>query len=245
MVDNIRNAFNGLFSRPTKEGAALDLRIALKEEELAKKRAAGATDDETKGLEGSIAALRRRKDVLEKHEAVLKAQLEVADQTLLTEGERNFAATLYTIALRDGSAQLDSVSALVSLQGIAQANYIAALNNAAVAVGGSSDPFNAAEKHWINGVARGKGESEPFPGFDTGGRVTRTGLALVHAGEEFRPAGKESLGGNIAYVTVNAYGNQDNEGLVRLLMRRLREELQMETLAGPRLPASAFSPRRA
>lgn len=71
-------------------------------------------------------------------------------------------------------------------------------------------------------------------------------LAYLHRGERvLTAAANASGGGNVAYVTVNAYGNQDNEGLVQLLVRRLREELQMDTLAGPRLPVGAFSPRRA
>ena len=203
VTDSLRNAFNGLFNRPTKEGAVLDLEIAIQEEELAKRRAAGASDDETKQLEDSISSLRERKDVLDKHANVLKAQLELADQTLLTEQGRDFAASLYTIALGTASAQLDTASAITNLLGIAEANYISALNNAAAAVGGSSDPFNAAEKHWINAIARGKGEDEPFPGFDMGGRVTRTGLALVHKDEEIRPAGKAPLGNTV----INVYPN--------------------------------------
>lgn len=210
IVGNIRSAFNGLFSRPTREGAQLDLEIALQEEELARRRAAGASDEETKSLQDNISVLGRRKDVLDKHADVLKAQLEVADATLITEQERDTAAKLYTIALGSASAQLDQASALVSLQGIAQANYISALGNAAQSLGSSqsaADPFNAAQKHWINGVAHGKGESEPFPGFKTGGRVTKTGIALVHADEIITPAGKAPAGGNTYHVYIQTYQN--------------------------------------
>ena len=63
-----------------------------------------------------------------------------------------------------------------------------------VASTSAADPFSAAEKHWINGVAISKGEPEPFPGFATGGRVTKTGLALVHEDEVITPAGKAPAG---------------------------------------------------
>lgn len=220
LTDQIRGAFNGLFNRPTKEGAELDLQIALLEEKLAREKATGATDEETKGLQENIERLRTRKDVLDKHANVLKAQIELADKTLITEEQRDFAAQLYTIALGSASAQLDQASALVSLQGIAQANYVEALNSAAQALGGSSDNGWTPEmKGYVNAFARGKGEPEPFPGFAMGTAfVPRDMLAVLHRGERVvtaaanRRASESGVTGGttIVHKTVNVYPQNIN-----------------------------------
>lgn len=80
-------------------------------------------------------------------------------------------------------------------------------------------------------------------------------LALVHRGERIIPAAENAAmmsgaggGGNVVYATFNLSGGaseQDAGSLFRQFAQFMREELGMETLAGPRLPVGAFSPRRA
>lgn len=57
--------------------------------------------------------------------------------------------------------------------------------------------FSAAEKAWINGVARGKGEKEPYPGFAKGGTVNVKPLGMASGGKiSFADALKNVSGSN-------------------------------------------------
>jgi len=130
-VDALRSAFGGLFGRPTKEQADLNARIAELEFERAKRRAAGADDEELKALDDHIDALRRQRDVLDKHADLLKAQNDQADQTLLTENQRDFAAKLYTIALGDQTGALKSLTDQAGLEALARQHLIDSMLSAA------------------------------------------------------------------------------------------------------------------
>lgn len=63
-----------------------------------------------------------------------------------------------------------------------------------------------------------------LPSFDDGGRVTRTGLAMVHAGEEYSGVGRR-LGGRqqptSVVVNLHAHGISDPDRLIREFQKRL------------------------
>ena len=203
-MDNIRSAFGGLFGRPTKEQADLALQIAKLEEEKAHLEATGATEEEIERINKKIEQLRREERLLDAHSNVLKAQLDVADQTLLTEEQRNFAAALYTIAMQTESEKLGFLSA-----------------NALGSSVSAEDPFTAAQKHWINGVAISKGEPVPFPGFATGTPfVPKDMLAFLHRGERVVPASENRTGGGITNV-YNYISNLIVQGSVDAELRSL------------------------
>lgn len=127
--------------------------------------------------------------------------------------------------------------------------------------------FSPAEKSYINSVARGKGEQEPYPGFATGIRGFTGGLAMVHQDELLRlprgtdvlnrsetrqafrdaePRGESDAGPNIAYITMNNYGDVSESQTRRIensLMRRLKDEFDMETVSGQRLPIGVYTSR--
>lgn len=89
-----------------------------------------------------------------------------------------------------------------------------------------------------------------LPGFASGTPfVPRDMLAVVHRGEAIIPAAQNRAGtyGNVAYITINSTGGQSDESaatIARQLAKILKDDLQMETLSGPRLPVGSFSPRR-
>jgi hypothetical protein len=151
---------------------------------------------------------------------ILKDEAVLADATLLTTKEQTFAAALYTIAIKEGSLAVDHANEITSLQAIAQEHFIRSLNSASEALGGTADPFTDAQKRWINGVARSRGEPEPFPGFAMGVTSFAGGIARVHKdellvnlprGTSVIPRGESGVQGSaIAHLTAppqqNFYG---------------------------------------
>jgi hypothetical protein len=252
-LERVESAFSGLFEKPSREQAQLQLRIDQLELKRSEAKAKGKSDEQLKAIDQAIEAVRLQKDILDQRSDILKDEAVLADQTLLTEKERTFAAALYTIAIKDGSTAVDRATAITTLQTIAQENYIRSLNNASGALGGSADPFTPEQKRWINGVARSRNEAEPFPGFATGiDFVPRDMIANIHRGERIIPASQNirgesgTTGANIAYVTINAQGEiaeATARKLAREVTRTLKEELDIETLSGQRLPVGVYSSR--
>jgi hypothetical protein len=219
LVDNLRQAFDGLFGRPTREQAQLNLRLALLEEERARMKVAGASEEELERIDKRISRLRDEDDLLSKHADVLRAQLEVADQTLITEEHRDIAAQMFISAMEAQSAQLATLTAMAGLEAIAREHLISAINNQANAYGSAvsaADPFDTLQKAYINAVARGKNEPEPFPGYEHGtSYVRRTGLAVVHEGERITSAADNRRG--------TTAGGLVNYGTVEIVLPNVRE----------------------
>lgn len=231
-VDALKSSFGGLFSQPTREGAELDLELARKEQERSILRANGASEDELVAVNETIDSLRRQRDVLNANSDVLQAMATVADQTLLTEAERNFAAALHIIALERETASLDQLTAQAGLESLARSHLIDAINDQAHALGhqaSAADPFTANEKRFINEVARGNNEPIPFPGFQRGtDYVPRDMLAYLHKGEAVVPAAQNhagSTGGgftNYGRVTFELPNVRNADDFMRELDRNFR-----------------------
>jgi len=132
-VAGIESAFSGLFGKPTREGADLDVQIAERELALAEAEAAGASDKKIERIRESIEALRRERRVLDANSDLYEARFRQADQTLLTEEEQAFAAALYTIALQEGSLTLDALKDQQGLEAIARSHLIDSMLNASEA----------------------------------------------------------------------------------------------------------------
>jgi len=77
----------------------------------------------------------------------------------------------------------------------------------------------------------------------------RSGGSRVYSNAESQAmTAAAGAGGNVAYITQNIYGDVPEATAAKIrrdLIRELRDELGMQTLAGPRLPVGSFSPRRA
>jgi hypothetical protein len=132
-TDKLRSAFDALFARPTREGAELQLRIDELELRRAQAKINGASEDEIRAIQDQIDRLREEQDVREASIKVLKDKNLLADQTLITDQQQQFAATLYTIALQNQSASLAALSAQADLEAIARQHLIDSMLNAAAA----------------------------------------------------------------------------------------------------------------
>lgn len=150
LVDQLESAFDSLFSSPTKEGAQLDLRLAELEYEKAKRKAAGASEDEIDAINRRIDAVREDKDVLDKHANLLKAQMTAADQSLITEEQRTFSAKLLIYAMNTQSATLGRLNDQAGLEAAARAHMIDAML-------GAADVYNAQQ-----GISQGDSNRQFF-----------------------------------------------------------------------------------
>lgn len=212
-VDALDDAFGSLRSLPTREAADVDLELAQKQQERFRKKREGASEDELRAIEETIDGLRERRAELDSNVDVLEAQRVVANQTLLTEEERDFAMALNIIATERQTRAYDELSHSAALEQIARQNLVDAMSIAATAYQANAgvDPFNAQEKAYINAVARQRGEPEPYPGFARGTNyVPRDMAAYLHKGEAVVPAAvnRQLTAGNPApsfanYGTVN------------------------------------------
>jgi len=114
-------------------------------------------------------------------------------------------------------------------------------DNVGVAIGEAIAAYNASvagQANPMNMIAMPKIKPfQPVPSFDTGGLVTRTGLALVHAGEPILPAGKAALGSiTISHLTVNASGASEGRAagaaFVDTINAALGGKVQKRTIMG-------------
>lgn len=201
----IQSAFSALNGSQTREGAQLQLQIDKAQLEFDNAQRHGASQKELDGLQKHIDALQQQSKIREDNNRIQKDLFDVANQMLPTDQQKLIEETMYIAAQHDATGTLRDVTAIAALQAIAQENYINALGNASGALGGrtAADPYSAAQKHWINGVADSKGEPEPFPGFATGGVVPYTGRWGLTKGEVVtNPALGQSPGGVVQHIHI-------------------------------------------
>lgn len=243
IVSGIQSAFSAINGSQTKEGAALQLKIdqlTLKKDQLTDPSSAAG-----KAIQAQIDALNRQKTLTDDRNRIEKDLFDVANQTLPTEKQKLLEEQMYIGAQQSATATLRDVTAVAALQQIAQENYIAALNNASGALGGTNG-FSAAQMHWINGVALGKGEPVPFPGYAMGTPyVPQTGLYMLHKGEAVTPAGQNR--GSTYNMSIDVHVNGDvTDRTVALIKQAVRDEaeaaLRSASFRGSYVMSGAYAP---
>jgi hypothetical protein len=208
-VDDLSNAFNGIFSRPTKEDAAMNLELAKLKEERAQRIAdAGpGANVNTKKLDKQIQAIEDELALRRAHTDVLKAEFEVANELNQTIADQDAAAQILTSKMGDVSAKAVDLQIQFYLSALSLQNWSRDL----------AGWMDAARESLTGGV----------PGYASGGIVSgplgRPQLAVVHGGEEVIPAGRRQLqGGFTNYGVVNVSTPGGGQDFLQQLERQLR-----------------------
>ncbi|OGS01180.1 MAG: phage tail tape measure protein [Elusimicrobia bacterium RBG_16_66_12] len=85
---DLRSQFEGLFGAPTREQAAINYQLAQLKLRRAQMVAVGATDEALAGIDREIARIETINELRDAEADVMRAQLDLADKTLLTDAER-------------------------------------------------------------------------------------------------------------------------------------------------------------
>lgn len=213
-VDSLYDAFNRLFARPTREGAELGLRLAKLEERRAKARMEGAEEDVIEALDDEIDAIRREIDVRRAHQDVMRAELQLADQSLMTDASQILAAQMLTTRMGDVSGASAFLQGQLFLSTVALADWTTQMQGW---MGGAGSMF----QDFMTLLAAGASHAEAYnilmnpeeflrwlrghgvPGFQQGGVMPHTGLAWLEQGERVSRQSEPVGARNVNYGTQN------------------------------------------
>lgn len=144
LSDAISQAISGIFGRPTREEAALDLSIAKGSRSLSKLKASGiggiAGSESARFVESQerqLEQLRSRRDVMQSDNEIQRLRLQLADKTLLTEEEQNRAFQELLGTLDDVNPTLAATEGYMRALNKAISDFIASLTRQPGAVSGS------------------------------------------------------------------------------------------------------------
>jgi hypothetical protein len=128
-LSDIRSDLDSLFGRPTREQAKLNLDIANLELRRAQMAAGGATGEQLRGIDAQIDALQRVNDVRRAEEAVIRARLDVADRSLLTDIEQMTKAQELIVKMGELSTAASPVIRLYNDQAVAMSDLLVVLRD--------------------------------------------------------------------------------------------------------------------
>lgn len=241
-LESINSMINEIFSKPTKESLALELKKAqLERRKLLTERNGG----DTKAIDAQITSISREIDLRNKDFEIAKLQTELKDQTLQSDQDLLNANQFLGTALESLSGSVKGTEDALGIRLFDAALHAASALQAVQAAGGTG--FTAAEKHWINQVAINNGEPVPFPGFKWGlDFVPRDNMpALLHYGERVltREQNQQMSEGSGVSIAVNGYGRSD-EDILRVVNSATRTALRRARAGGAAALPSSYVPGR-
>lgn len=190
-LDAVRQSFEGLFARPTREQAAQELQLARLRAERQRLFVGGRTEDELaaflKPLDLEIAAIEASLAIRQSELDVLRAQGVVADQTLMTDRELLSQGYLLIGFIATQSAITSSLNDALALEQLWRARAIDGLQS-------FTDALTAASS-----VVGGRGSIT----INVSGATSREDVVRLIADEADRALRRAGMGGS--FVTTGAF----------------------------------------
>jgi len=189
-LSDLRNQFNTLFGAPTKEQAAINYQVAQLKLRRAQMVAGGATEEALAGVDRQIAKMEAVNTVRQAEVDVMRAQLDMADKTLLTDAQQFAQGQNLVAKMADLSAAAQPVIDLYRSQAALMQGWMDSLSK--IVFMAAALPLPAAQ----------------VPSAQTGGIVPgprgQPQLIIAHGGEAVLP-----LGSSLSFampITVNVSG---------------------------------------
>ncbi len=117
-LDGFKQAFDAIFSKPTKEDSQLQLQL-LEAQRRRLLAGEGATDAQKKAFDAEIKRLQNLIAIRQNADEITKTQAELADNTALTDQAQATAADLYIAAIGKSSDEVVKNTGIVFLQTLA------------------------------------------------------------------------------------------------------------------------------
>lgn len=249
-LDGFKSAFDAIFSRPTREDAALQLQL----HELERKKLLagdGASDTATKTLDAEISRIQHLIAIRGNADDIARDRATLADNTLLTDEAQADAANLYIAAINDASQTVAFNAAVVNLQSLALAGLKAQTLDLTTSFAQLNDqvrpeltlPDALRALHALPD----HGQSL-LPSFAVGTDfVPRDMTARVHRGERIIPASQNTGGGqpiNItSYFTIEGDATERTVDMIKKAVREENEAaIRRASFRGAYVTSGAYTP---
>jgi len=192
-LTDLQSQFNALFAAPTKEQAAINYQLAQLKLRRAQMVATGATDEALAGIDREIQKIENVNAVRQAEVDVMRAQLDMANKTLLTDAEQYAQAGTLVQKMADLSAAAQPVIDLYRTQAELMQGWMDSLGAIIFMLAALPLPAAQIPTAQYGGIVPGpRGQPQ---------------LIMANAGEEIMP-----LGGSRSFampVTVNIEGGAD------------------------------------
>lgn len=249
-LDGFKSAFDAIFSKPTREDAALQLEL-----DEAKRRkllaGEGASDAQKKRFDAEIDRIANLIAIRSNQDDITKGRAVIADNTLLTDVGQDSAANLYIAAIDDASDSIAANTGIVYLQTLANIGLkdqtlglttaFAQLNDSVT----NATPLSLSDA-LVALAGLPDGGVSLLPSYASGTNyVPRDMIANIHKGEQIIPAG-QSAGQTVNVTTYITADSQASEAAMQKLARMVEERaetaVRKAAFRGSYVTSGAYTP---
>lgn len=240
-LSGFQSAFDAIFSKPTKEDAALKLQ--LDQAKRAKLLAPGASDAQNKQFDANIKRIQDLIDVRSNARDIQKDQATIADATLLSDADQLKQAGLTITAIGTESVRTAQAIGNVFLE-----TYAKLTGGEVQTVGGGAGGGAVSDKAAEWALAWKELHDAGVPGYAAGtDYVPHNMIARLHRGEQVVPAGQRGESGapiNVtSYITVEGDATDRTVDMIRKAVREESEAaLRRASFRGSYVTSGAYTP---